>query len=90
MDKQNLLTVPEASEVLRLKPSTVRSWILKRRLPFIKLGSRVFLRKEDCFAIIEAGLRLANPTGDMEGATGNQTRPSIPAPLPSSLQQDKW
>lgn len=58
-----LLTVPEASEVLRLKPSTVRAWLLKRRLPFIKLGSRVFLRMEDCLALIEAGLKPANPLG---------------------------
>jgi excisionase family DNA binding protein len=61
--KTELLTVNEASEVLRLKPSTVRSWLLKRRVPFVKLGSRVFLRLEDCLALIEAGLRPANPAG---------------------------
>ena len=54
-----LLTIKEASEVLRLKPSTVRSWILKRRVPFIKLGSRVFLRMTDLNALIETGLRPA-------------------------------
>lgn len=63
MTNQNLLTVPEASEVLRLKPSTVRSWVLKRRLPFIKLGSRVFLRLADLHALIEAGLRPAQTDG---------------------------
>jgi excisionase family DNA binding protein len=56
-----LLTVPEAAEVFRLKPSTVRSWLLKRRVPFIKLGSRVFLRMEDCQALIVSGLRPAIP-----------------------------
>jgi excisionase family DNA binding protein len=61
--KTELLTVNEASEVLRLKPSTVRSWLLKRRVPFVKLGSRVFLRMEDCLALIEAGLRPATPAG---------------------------
>lgn len=45
--KIELLTVDEASEVLRLKPSTVRAWILRRRLPYIKLGGRVFLRSGD-------------------------------------------
>ena len=54
-----LLTVSEASEVLRLKPSTVRSWVLKRRVPFVKLGSRVFLRREDLSAVIAAGFRPA-------------------------------
>ena len=64
MNHQNLLTVPEASEVLRLKPSTVRSWLLKRRMPFVKLGSRVFLRMADLQAVIEAGLRPASPNGN--------------------------
>ena len=42
-----LLTVLEAAGILRLKPSTLRAWILKRRVPFVKLGSRVFLRRSD-------------------------------------------
>ena len=57
--KTELLTIPEASEVLRLKPSTVRSWILKGRIPFVKLGCRVFLRMEDLLALIDAGLKPA-------------------------------
>jgi excisionase family DNA binding protein len=61
--RTKLLTINEASEVLRLKPSTVRSWLLKRRVPFIKLGSRVFLRMADLQALIEAGLKPANPVG---------------------------
>jgi len=67
MDNQSLLTVPEASSVLRIKPSTVRSWLLKRRLPFVKLGSRVFLRMEDCLALIEAGIRPAIPAIPKQG-----------------------
>lgn len=66
MNNQNLLTVPEASEVLRLKPSTVRSWLLNRRVPFVKLGSRVFIRSEDLLALIEGGLRPAVGQGGAE------------------------
>lgn len=51
-----LLTIGEASAVLRLQPSTVRSWILKRRIPFVKLGSRVLLRRCDCEALITASV----------------------------------
>jgi excisionase family DNA binding protein len=61
MDNQNLLTVPEASEILRLKPSTVRSWLHKRKVPFVKLGGRVFLRMADLQALIESGFRPASP-----------------------------
>ncbi len=68
MANPNLLTVPEASEVLRLKPSTVRSWLLKRKIPFVKLGGRVFLRLEDCEAMILGGLRPAMNLNGQGGA----------------------
>jgi excisionase family DNA binding protein len=42
-----LLTVGEAAQLLRLKPSTIRDWILKRRIPFVKISRRVFLRRAD-------------------------------------------
>jgi len=67
MNNQGLLTVAEASEILRLKPSTVRSWLLKRRVPSVKLGSRVFLRAADIVALVEAGLRPANATVQASG-----------------------
>jgi excisionase family DNA binding protein len=51
-----LLTVAEAAAFLRLQPSTIRSWILKHRIPYVKLGSRVFLRRSDCEALIAASI----------------------------------
>jgi len=43
----DLLTVSEAAQFLHLQPSTVRAWIQKRRIAHVKLGSRVFLRRQD-------------------------------------------
>ncbi len=40
-----LLTISEASALLRLKSSTLRAWILKRKLSYCKLGSRVLIRR---------------------------------------------
>ena len=57
----DLLTVVEASAALRLKASTIRSWILKRRIPYVKLGGRVYMRSLDCAALIEASLVPALP-----------------------------
>ncbi len=51
-----LLKVEEAASLLRLRPSTVRAWILKRRIPFVKLGGRVFLKRADCEALIAASV----------------------------------
>lgn len=53
---ESLLTVSEAAAFLRLKPSTVRAWILRRKIPHVKLGGRVFLRRSDCEALIAASL----------------------------------
>jgi excisionase family DNA binding protein len=51
-----LLTVLEASVMLRLKESTIRSWILKKKIPYVKLGRRVFLRQSDAQNAIESGV----------------------------------
>jgi excisionase family DNA binding protein len=42
-----LLNAPEAANILRLQPSTIRAWILKRKLNHLKLGGRVLLRRSD-------------------------------------------
>jgi hypothetical protein len=36
-----LLTLDEGSSLLRLKTSTLRAWILRRRINFVKLGGRI-------------------------------------------------
>jgi len=51
-EETELLTVPEAAGLLRLQPSTIRSWILNRRLPFVKLGRVVRIRKADCDSLV--------------------------------------
>jgi excisionase family DNA binding protein len=48
-----LLTVAEAGALLRLKPSTIRAWILRRKIPYVKFSRRVFIRKADAEALIE-------------------------------------
>ena len=53
----DLLTVPEAASFLRLKPSTIRSWILQRKIPFVKLGQRaVRFRRCDLETLITGSL----------------------------------
>jgi excisionase family DNA binding protein len=52
----DLLTVAESAALLRLKASTVRAWILAKRIPYVKLGGRVFLRRCDCEALIAASI----------------------------------
>jgi excisionase family DNA binding protein len=35
-----LLSVPEAAERLAIKPATIRAWILRRRLEYVRVGKR--------------------------------------------------
>jgi len=51
-NSSELLTLPEASAMLRLQPSTLRSWVLKRRIVHYKLGSRIFFRRADIEQLI--------------------------------------
>lgn len=49
----DLLSVDEAAAFLNLKSSTVRDWILNRKVPIVRLGRRVFLRRRDLEALID-------------------------------------
>jgi excisionase family DNA binding protein len=56
-DRFDLLTVPEAAALLRLKVSTIRSWVCQRKIPYVKLGGRlVRIRRVDAQALITAGI----------------------------------
>lgn len=52
----DLLTVPEAAAFLRLQPSTLRAWILQRRIAFIKLGRLVRFRRVDLETMVEQSI----------------------------------
>jgi excisionase family DNA binding protein len=52
----DLLTIAEAASLLTLKPSTLRAWILRRRIPFCKVGRLVRIRREDIEAVIASSL----------------------------------
>lgn len=56
-----LLTLPEAAPLLRLKVSTLRAWIFRRKIAHVKIGSRVRLRRVDIDAFIAANLVPAAP-----------------------------
>ena len=49
----DLLDIEEAAAFLHVKTCTVRSWVLKKKIAYVKLGRRVFLRRLDLEALIE-------------------------------------
>jgi excisionase family DNA binding protein len=44
---KKLLTIPEAAEALRLKPSTLRAWLLRRRISSYRVGRLVRISSEE-------------------------------------------
>lgn len=51
-----LLTVAEVAEILKLNAQTIRNWLERGELPYIRLGTRrVRIRQSDLDAFIEAG-----------------------------------
>jgi excisionase family DNA binding protein len=52
----DLLTLAETAALLRLKPSTIRAWVSQRRIPYVKLGRLVRIKRRDAEALIEASV----------------------------------
>ena len=47
LERQGLLTVAQAAQILGMKEGTVRDWILKRKISYLKLnGKAVRIRPE--------------------------------------------
>ena len=61
-----LLTIAEASALLRLQPSTLRAWILHRKIAYCKVGRLVRVRRVDVEDLIERNVVPAR-----EEAEGN-------------------
>ena len=51
--KQQLLTAKEAAVLLGLSEHTIRQWIWQRRLPVVRLGRAVRLKRQDLEQLIE-------------------------------------
>jgi excisionase family DNA binding protein len=54
-----LLTVAEAAEALRIKPATVRAWVLRRMINSFRIGRSVRISVEEIDRVLRAGLRPA-------------------------------
>lgn len=52
--ESDLLTVPEAAQFFKVKVSTIRAWILERRIPYSKPGGKVIrFRRADLEKLIQ-------------------------------------
>jgi excisionase family DNA binding protein len=56
---EKLLTVAETAEALRIKPATVRAWVLRRKINSFRVGRAVRISAEEIEQVLRNGLRPA-------------------------------
>ena len=64
MEKYNLIPVMQIPERIPVSLPTVRAWIFQNKLPVVRVGRKVFMRREVLEKIEMEGLEAAieNPT----------------------------
>ena len=64
MEKFNLIPVMQIPERIPISLPTVRAWIFQKKLPVVRVGRKVFIRREVLEKIEMEGLEEAieNPT----------------------------
>lgn len=61
MNMNQLLTVQQTAEALNLKPSTIRAWLLRRKLPRVRCGRAVRVPARAVAEFIEKNTIPARP-----------------------------
>jgi|TARA_B100000678_G_scaffold247817_1_gene221296 excisionase family DNA binding protein len=56
MGKDKLIPAENIPEYLPVKMPTIRSWIMQNKLPVIRLGRRVFIKRNVIERILDEGL----------------------------------
>lgn len=52
-----LLTVSEASELLRLSPNTLQNWLSQGRLKRVKIGRKTFVARKEIEEFLDKALQ---------------------------------
>lgn len=55
MNSTQLVNIEGAAAFLGLKPSTLRAYVLRRRIPYVKIGRAVRIKTSDLEKVVEAG-----------------------------------
>jgi excisionase family DNA binding protein len=64
--QKGMLTVEEAAKELGLKPSTIRAWILRRRITYVKLNRAVRIPRAEVERLIrESTIPAREVRGEM-------------------------
>ena len=52
-DQQGLLSVKEAAQLLTIKESTLRDWVLRKKLPIVRVGEKLIrIRRSELLKLV--------------------------------------
>jgi len=68
MGKDKLIPAENIPEYLPVKMPTIRSWIMQNKLPVIRLGRRVFIKRDVIERILDEGLSSVSNGGETQTA----------------------
>jgi excisionase family DNA binding protein len=53
--RRALLTIDDVAEIMNLQPKTIRDWVFRRAIPFVRIGHNVRFRPETIDSLIAGG-----------------------------------
>ena len=56
MQSDQLLRIPEAAELLTLRPVTIRAWLVRRKLSFVRVGRSIRIPRSEVERVLTEGL----------------------------------
>jgi excisionase family DNA binding protein len=65
-----LMTVDEAAEYLRLAPWTLRHWVSKKKIPYVRLGRSIRFRRKDMERFVIQNLHAKSALAPTESGLG--------------------
>jgi excisionase family DNA binding protein len=78
-----LMTVAEIAAVLKLNQQTIRNWIDQGRLPAVRIGRRVRIKRADFEQLLTTAGGPATPAGGPPAYTAEQFWDGEPHPPPA-------
>jgi excisionase family DNA binding protein len=61
---EELLRIPQAARVLGIRPKTLRDWVWRRKVTFVKVGKGVAFRPTDLRKFIENNVVKQSAEGE--------------------------
>ncbi len=56
MQSEQLLRIPEVAEQLTLRPVTIRAWLVRRKLAYLRIGRSIRIPRSEVDRVLSEGM----------------------------------